>query len=291
MKKVLKWIPAAALVACGYVPSQELLTARNAYNTAAQGPAAQLVPSDLHQAHTALQRAEQLDRDDQGSESSKDQAYVAVRKAEWAQARATIAQSKQNVVNSDQRLHSEQSQMLASAQNKLADVERNKELDVERQKTAQAQQLATQADQRAKEAMDKLAANEKVTDEARGQVITLPGGLLFKSGQATLLVSAYPRLDEIANVLTKTKRTLLIEGHTDAVGNDDTNQRLSERRAQAVRDYLVARGVDEARVQARGAGKSRPIADNTSTEGRALNRRVEIVVVKSRESTAGNAQP
>jgi len=71
---------------------------------------------------------------------------------------------------------------------------------------------------------------------------------------------------------------MVVEGHTDSQGNDDANQVLSEQRAKSVRDYLVSRGVAADRITSTGKGETSPVADNKSAEGRANNRRVEIVV-------------
>ncbi len=98
------------IAACAYRPSQELLTARNAYDAAAQSQAATLTPSELHEAKVALDRAERFDREDQGSEQAKDQAYVAVRKAEWAQAKAATAQATQQEAQAERRYVEEQGQ-------------------------------------------------------------------------------------------------------------------------------------------------------------------------------------
>jgi outer membrane protein OmpA-like peptidoglycan-associated protein len=74
------------------------------------------------------------------------------------------------------------------------------------------------------------------------------------------------------------ERSVRIEGHTDSVGSDDLNQRLSERRADAVRDALMARGTPSERIRTRGFGETQPIAGNDDPGGRQQNRRVEIVV-------------
>jgi outer membrane protein OmpA-like peptidoglycan-associated protein len=71
---------------------------------------------------------------------------------------------------------------------------------------------------------------------------------------------------------------IAIEGHTDSIGSDDYNQQLSERRAQAVRDYFVQQGINSSAVEARGYGKTEPIASNDTTEGRQQNRRVELIL-------------
>jgi outer membrane protein OmpA-like peptidoglycan-associated protein len=111
-------------------------------------------------------------------------------------------------------------------------------------------------------------------------VITLSGGVLFASCQASLLTGAMVKLNEVADALTKSspESRIVVEGHTDSQGNIDFNQDLSNRRAQSVRDYLVSRGIASDRVTAQGLGSSRPVAPNNNPEGRANNRRVEIIV-------------
>jgi outer membrane protein OmpA-like peptidoglycan-associated protein len=120
-------------------------------------------------------------------------------------------------------------------------------------------------------------------------VITLSGGVLFASNHSDLLPSAQAKLNDVAAALTKqdTESKINVEGFTDSQGDASYNQELSQRRAQTVRDYLVSRGISSDRVTAQGFGLTRPVADNASPEGRANNRRVEIVVqpsLASRES-------
>lgn len=112
-------------------------------------------------------------------------------------------------------------------------------------------------------------------------VITLSGSVLFRTDEAILLPSAQARLDQVANaLLAQPTRTLVIEGHTDSRGDDGHNLELSQRRAEAVRSFLVSKGYAASRIQASGVGEVRPIADNGTQEGMANNRRVEIVVQK-----------
>jgi outer membrane protein OmpA-like peptidoglycan-associated protein len=85
----------------------------------------------------------------------------------------------------------------------------------------------------------------------------------------------------VATALTDRKENIVVEGHTDSRGSDSYNLDLSERRAQSVRDYLVTRGVSANHCRAVGYGESRPVADNRTAEGRANNRRVEIVIERS----------
>lgn len=114
--------------------------------------------------------------------------------------------------------------------------------------------------------------------DARGEVFTLAGDA-FGSGQATLTAGAASSVRTLAAYLQAGPSVaVLVEGHTDGQGAADANLKLSQRRADAVRDALVAAGVPRAKVQAAGRGATKPVADNGSASGRAKNRRVEIVI-------------
>lgn len=114
---------------------------------------------------------------------------------------------------------------------------------------------------------------------ADGRFVTQ--GILFDTGSATIEPESTPTLKEIARTLQQHgDLRLRIEGHTDNTGSADANQQLSERRAAAVRDYLVQReGIDAARLESAGLGQTAPAADNGTPEGRQTNRRVELVVL------------
>ncbi len=115
-------------------------------------------------------------------------------------------------------------------------------------------------------------------NDARGQVMTLSGDA-FASGKATLRPEADANLQRVVEfVQGQPAARVLIEGHTDSQGSANLNQVLSQKRAEAVRDALIAAGVPANRLHAMGAGEDRPIDDNRSSEGRARNRRVEIVL-------------
>ncbi len=115
-------------------------------------------------------------------------------------------------------------------------------------------------------------------DTARGLIANM-SDVLFKTGSFELLPGAQLRLAKISGiVLAYPGLHLDVEGHTDSVGSDEYNQTLSERRAQAVRDYLVQQGISEGSIVARGFGKTRPVASNDTAEGRQQNRRVELVL-------------
>ncbi len=112
---------------------------------------------------------------------------------------------------------------------------------------------------------------------ARKPIVTLHGPQ-FDFDKATLKPAGKQLLDQAVKVMQEQPSLRVsVEGHTDSIGSDAYNQKLSERRAAAVRDYLVSQGIDAARITARGFGKARPVASNQTAEGRAENRRVEIL--------------
>ncbi len=115
-------------------------------------------------------------------------------------------------------------------------------------------------------------------DKATG-VITLimPGNITFATAQSSVRADFYPVLDAVADVFKEyNKTTITVSGHTDNVGRDDYNMQLSQSRASSVAQYLISRGVAGGRVSAVGYGKTQPIADNSTENGRSQNRRVEI---------------
>ncbi|HZH44330.1 MAG TPA: OmpA family protein [Lysobacter sp.] len=119
----------------------------------------------------------------------------------------------------------------------------------------------------------------------QGDNITLnmPDNITFDFDSAALKPQFHPVLDNVANTLAEYNQTVVeVAGHTDAVGTDAYNQQLSERRAQAVANYLMSRGLMRDRFIIVGAGESRPIASNDNDSGRAQNRRVEITLVPLR---------
>jgi outer membrane protein OmpA-like peptidoglycan-associated protein len=101
-------------------------------------------------------------------------------------------------------------------------------------------------------------------------------GVTFDTGKATIRAESFPRLDSVVEYMTHKKSSRIeISGHTDNVGNPRINKALSEKRAQACRDYLVSKGIDGSRIEAIGHGDERPIAPNDTDEGRQRNRRIE----------------
>ncbi|GBU25846.1 hypothetical protein R83H12_02505 [Fibrobacteria bacterium R8-3-H12] len=118
-----------------------------------------------------------------------------------------------------------------------------------------------------------------VYKDARGTILSM-SDLLFEFGKAELKPELKENLAEIAGILKNllTESTVIIEGHTDNVGKADANKKLSQQRADEVLKYLVGRGVAKNRLKAVGYGLTKPVADNATEEGKAKNRRVELVI-------------
>jgi len=252
-------------------PPQELVDARAAYTKAQNGYARELSPASLHTAKQALDGAEKKFEDDGVSDEVRDQAYIALRKAQLADADGATAHYQRELANSKVRAQEAQAKAAQKTQSELTQT---------REQLAAEQSARAAAEQRAKEAMDRLAAaNANVKKESRGTVITLSGGVLFASGKSVLLPGAQTSLNQVADALkSQDNAKILVEGHTDSTGNDGLNMELSRARAEAVASYLASRGVPREVMTPQGLGPSRPVADNNTPEGRANNRRVEIVV-------------
>lgn len=150
-----------------------------------------------------------------------------------------------------------------------------------RQKELEAEKAARAlVEKKLAEALKSLEEIAKVARDQRGLVITLSGEVLFITGKSALLPLAKDKLTTVAKYLQQEPedKRMVVEGHTDSVGKDDANMKLSQARADAVREFLVLQGVKPDRITAVGKGKTTPIADNKTAEGRANNRRVEIVI-------------
>ncbi|MAN52799.1 MULTISPECIES: OmpA family protein [Marinimicrobium] len=107
--------------------------------------------------------------------------------------------------------------------------------------------------------------------------LIMPGNITFATGRYEIRSDFYSVLDSVAKVLAEFDQTAIkVSGHTDSTGGDQLNQTLSEQRAASVRDYLIRRDVAAGRIQAYGYGPRYPVASNSTAEGRAANRRVEL---------------
>lgn len=269
---------AGLLVGCAAsIPPTELINARQAYQHASTGQAAQLAPAELHKAQSALAIAEKSFQDEPESFRTRDLAYVADRKAKMAEALAITVAENATTAKANKDYQAAQTEILKNTKEDLATSERSDLLKTEQ--LAAEQKARLEAENRAAKAQEDLAKLAAVKEEARGLVITLSGSVLFASNKSELLSAAQNRLNQVADALLATKeRKLTVEGHTDSQGSSGHNQELSQQRADAVRSYLISRGYPSDLIQAQGIGENRPVADNASVEGRANNRRVEIIV-------------
>jgi len=289
-------------------PTPELVDARRAYDQARQSQAVTYSPDKLLSAKQALERAESAHADDPGSFREKSLAYVAERKAEYASVYGSYEKDRRDQTEVEQAYRNKQDSLRRSAQQQATDAQRSlaatwdnlssarreiaaqqtqiqksrAELDAEKEARAKAEQSAAAA-------VASLSKIAQVKEEQRGVVITLDGQVLFVTGKAELLPIARDRLNQVAKSLKELDddKLVSIEGFTDSRGADDMNLKLSQDRANTVRDYLLSQGVKPEKVRAVGRGEANPVASNDTPEGRANNRRVEIVVQTSAQAAAG----
>src|SRR5712671_2672384 len=123
-----------------------------------------------------------------------------------------------------------------------------------------------------------------VTRKGEDIVLNMPGNVTFRTGSADLNAQFFKVLDGVAQVAKKYDKTIIeIAGHTDNVGGADFNRQLSQRRASAVAQYLESKGLKEARIMTAAGGEDHPIASNSTEQGRAANRRVEVTLAPLKE--------
>ncbi|MBK5275470.1 MAG: OmpA family protein [Desulfuromonadales bacterium] len=207
--------------------------------------------------------------------------------ADYRMQQAAIAQGKMDLNDAERRAAGIQAELEKQAAQKQAELDKQVALQAAKDKSdadiLKGQQDLRDSEKRTADAYGELAALASLKEEQRGLVLTLSGSILFRSAESNLLPQARVKLDQVAKALLAIRaRNLIVEGHTDSQGSDAYNQSLSQRRADAVRDYLVQSGYPADHIQSRGQGEGSPIANNTSAEGRANNRRVEIVIEREK---------
>jgi len=272
---------------CASQPPVELKNARAAYQDAVNSPGASLAATDVYEAKKSLQRAEDYYQNEGDAAETRDLAYVAERMAIIAKSKGNniiALNQKQQALND---LEQWKQQQAVAARQQLG---RTKEqLAQSQQQLESERQARVAAEQRTADALTKMKGMTAKQDQ-RGLVLTLTGGVLFATGKSELLPGAQKKLDDVIAALKDDPRSITVVGHTDSVGNDEMNMRLSQKRADAVRTYLTTHGVPEDRVTAQGMGETQPIADNKTADGRANNRRVEIILNGS-ANTQGTPMP
>ncbi len=135
-------------------------------------------------------------------------------------------------------------------------------------------------------ALKKSLPEAEVVRDGDKVYVALPAGILFDSGKDAL--KAKDSLSKAAATLKGSQTNIIVQGHTDSTGSDAINQSLSERRAQHVRDFLIANGVAGSRLTAVGYGASRPAVPNDNEANRALNRRVQLEISPNEKARAEN---
>ncbi len=216
---------------------------------------ATLAPVAIKDAEAAVVAAEQPQKDPAVGQHL---VWMADRKVDIAEARA-------------------QSRLLEDQRTALSEQREDARLDSRTLEADKARGDATEARQESADLQRQLdELNAKATD--RGMVITL-GDVLFDTGKSTLKGGATSNLNKLAAFLNQyPDRTIVIEGHTDTVGSDEYNMSLSQRRADAVRSFLLNQNVDSSRISTAGMGEDSPVANNDTAAGRQQNRRVEVII-------------
>lgn len=316
-------IPAFAVGACAVLPAHdaEVDDARAAVLAAQNDPhVVSLAPVELDRAVQAMRRTDTAWADHRDIEQVHHLAYLAwthaqiaketarlksaqasiatanaerdrirlearTRDAERAQREASLAQ--QSAAQARARAEANRADALA-AQRQAEDAARQAQAAREQAQAAREQAADAQSHaQSLKSALDELQA--RPTD--RGMVVTI-SDLLFDTGSAHLNPGGMRVIDHLVEFMNEyPQRRVSIEGFTDSVGNPGANQDLSERRASAVRIALIDRGIDPARLVARGYGESYPVASNANPAGRQMNRRVEIVISDANGVIGARASP
>jgi outer membrane protein OmpA-like peptidoglycan-associated protein len=251
-------------------PSAQLTDARSAYERASHGITEELNPSGLHDAEQALAKAENAHQEDARSEEAEDLAYIAHRKVQIAVAEAEAIEAK----NQEERSEAGYTEELRTTA-----ITASAELEASQGALATETSARLAAEKRAKEALQALEDVANVREDARGMTITLSGAVIFKTGSSELRDLAKTQLSNVADALEGyPDDPIVVEGHTDSQGSEGYNRKLSQKRADSVRSYLIGQGVAPDRITAVGKGENEPLASNDSAEGRANNRRVEIIV-------------
>lgn len=271
----------------------ELYEAMNAIQIAQEVGADQYAASTMASAQTALKNAQGLDlnKNDrkqtityarEAVQAAEDARIISIRKikAEEDAANAKARKDAEDAAEQAKAAADQQAAQRAQAEAAAADAEARAQRAREAEAAAnRATQAATQQTQQMRERLrQQLNQVLQTTESARGLIVNM-SDVLFDFNKYTLKPEAREKLAKVSGILLAYPNLKLqVEGYTDNIGSDEYNQKLSEERAGAVRDYLVSQSVAQSNVSAEGYGKADPIADNATSSGRAQNRRVQMVV-------------
>ncbi len=295
-KSALALAAAATLVACSTLKADNpaLMSARASFASAQNNPqtnalaAAELTSAGvaLNQANEAFRRGDSVAEVDHLAYLASQKVAVAQQTARQKQGEAAVASAeaerdrtrlaaRTSEADAAQRQTMNAQQDAQAAQRSAEASRRNADASMRTAQSAQMQNADAQA--RAAALEEQLRAlNAKKTE--RGMVVTV-SDVLFDTGRAELKAGSARNLEKLVAFFNAyPQRTAIVEGFTDSVGSDSSNQDLSTRRAAAVRNALLEMGVARERISARGYGEAFPVAGNDSNSGRQLNRRVEVVL-------------
>ena len=295
-KSALALAAAATLVACSTLKADNpaLMSARASFASAQNNPqtnalaAAELTSAGvaLNQANEAFRRGDSVAEVDHLAYLASQKVAVAQQTARQKQGEAAVASAeaerdrtrlaaRTSEADAAQRQAMNAQQDAQAAQRSAEASRRNADASLRTAQSAQMQNADAQA--RAAALEEQLRAlNAKKTE--RGMVVTV-SDVLFDTGRAELKAGSARNLEKLVAFFNAyPQRTAIVEGFTDSVGSDSSNQDLSTRRAAAVRNTLLEMGVARERISARGYGEAFPVAGNDSNSGRQLNRRVEVVL-------------
>jgi outer membrane protein OmpA-like peptidoglycan-associated protein len=251
--------------------SKQFVDAQKVYEHARLNHGQTYAPAELADAKKYLVRADEAK---DGSDDEVQWAYLADRQARLAESRGATKYS--------QTVTAEANAQYVQGQEKARE-NAERELSRTRDKLNASDQGRIEAEAQVARAMASLEQLAAVKEDARETVITLSGSVLFKTGEAALLPVAEQSLTEVAEALKTIagESVVKVEGYTDSRGTEEANLALSRARAEAVRSFLTSRGMKPDQLKAEGRGESNPVADNNTAEGRANNRRVELIVQKA----------
>ncbi len=192
---------------------------------------------------------------------------------------ATTAEEAQRALEEKEDAEKKEAESARAAQLSAEEAEQARRLAKSRASEAEFAKREAELASQQIDSLTRQLENLQLRETESGVVVTL-GDVLFASGQAELVEGGRSSLEEVVDLLqTEPDKKIRVEGHTDSSGDAAANLLLSEKRAQAVRDSLISLGVDAERVTAMGMGEDFPIASNDTEEGRARNRRVDVILL------------
>jgi outer membrane protein OmpA-like peptidoglycan-associated protein len=274
-------------------PNAALESARAAVSTAESDPnAVKYAALDLQAAKNNLAAAEDAYAHHRDAAIGQP-AYLAAQNARLAEARGAAkaydARVAQGQIERDQIMLAARTREAENAKFSAANARQeaavaNQQAANANQQAANATQEAALANQQAANASEQAARVQaeldalKATPTPRGMVLTL-GDVLFDTGRSQLKPGGGRKIDQLARFLNEHPgRRVQVDGFTDSVGSDAYNEELSQRRADSVKEALMEHGIDPSRIGSEGYGKAYPVATNSESGGRQLNRRVEVVI-------------